>query len=127
MKNLTLIVAGTAAAGLVAGSTVLAAEVPLVPKIEFKATAHPVKPPQAPQARKPAQPVGSIPAPERPTAAIANGGFGTRSAFTALSAPTPDSGTLSPPVTLTYSGGSPVVQVSSWVFKSDLEKNHVAR
>ena len=100
------------AAGL-AGSTLLAAEAPIAPKIEFEAILHPVKPPKLPELPKPtARPALAVSEPELPTAAAANNGFGTKSAFAAASVPFPDSSTLSPPVTLTYSGGSPVLLVN---------------
>ena len=98
-----------AIAAVLCGTIALANPTPIDPS-ELAAPATPIRPPQH------LKPTAHRSTPDHEVelttkAAILNSGFGTKSAF-ASSVPSPDATTLSPPVTLTYSGGSPVVLVN---------------
>ena len=95
---------------VLSGMSALADERPIAPVVDVAPTARLQKP------QRHALPVASLKAaaPEvelTTKGAIANKGFDTGSAFTAA-VPSPDSQTLSAPVTITYSGSSPVFLVN---------------
>jgi hypothetical protein len=106
-KRMTLI---GAIAAVLAGSTALGVEAPVPPVVEANVPLEPVQPP------KHERPVAheSLPqtAPEMSSTAAVTLAFGTRSGFSSPSVPIAEATTLSPPVTLTYSGTSPALLVN---------------
>ena len=110
-----------AIAAVLAGSSALAVEAPIPPVMEANIPLEPVKPQT--RAKPVAHVVVAQPAAELPTTATATVGFGARSNFTSSSVPTPDTTTLSPPVTLTYSGTSPTLLVNDSGTNKGVESN----
>ena len=110
-----------AIAAVLAGSSALAVEAPIPPVMEANIPLEPVKPQT--RAKPVAHVVAAQPAAELPTTATATVGFGARSNFTSSSVPTPDTTTLSPPVTLTYSGTSPTLLVNDSGTNKGVESN----
>lgn len=100
-----------AVAAILAGSIALAAEQPPFPPAEMPTLERPAKPALRP--KPPAHALVEMPAPEPATATTPNAGFSTQSAFADSSVPSSDSSNLSPPVSITYSGSSPVLQINN--------------
>jgi hypothetical protein len=117
-KSMNLI---CAIAAVLAGSGALGVEAPVPPVIEANVPLEPVQPPKH---EKPvAHEVAAQAAPELPTTATAPVGFGASSSFTSSSVPVANSTTLSPPVTLTYSGTSPALLVNDSGTNKAVEAN----
>ena len=117
-KKMTL---ACAIAALLAGSSALGVEAPIPPVIEADAPLKPVQPQT--RAKPVAHVIAAQAAAELPTTATATVGFGARSSFTSSSVPVEDTTTLTPPVTLTYSGTSPTLLVNDSGTNKAVEAN----